>query len=522
MLFLATFGANAQAPNISYSSPQVYTVPVPISPLSPTNTGGAVPVPALVNLATGLINPTGVAIDAVGNVYVAEPGSSATNYSDGAVIMIASGGGTPVVLGSGFFEPTGVAVDASGNVYVADYGNNAVKEIPAGGGAIVTLGSGFSGPYGIAVDAFGNLYIGDSNNNEVKEIPAGNGTPVTLGSGFNHPTGVAIDAAGNVYVTDHANNAIKKILASGGSTITLAHGSGDPNGVAVDAAGDVYFVDPESLAITELPGGSNVNEISIGSEEIGLVGIAINGNGVLCVADGNDNTVKQIISGGYSVSPGLPFGLSFSSYTGIISGTPVSTSPATNYTVTATNTSGSSTATINITVNAPPPPNISYSSPQVYTVGIPIAPLAPLNTGGIAPTASIITLAAGFNNINGITLDPAGNIYITESGNNDVKEIASTGGTPFIITSPGTVFNDPTGVGIDASGNLYVAETGNMDVKRINRGNLSLSTISSGYTPYGIAVSNTGNIYASDVTNNTVRMSHQRRQRLPVLIIQGA
>ena len=70
----------------------------------------------------------------------------------------------------------GVAVDAAGNVYVADRGDNNVYMIPVGGGAQVTLGSGFTGPYGVAVDATGNVYIADNFNNTVKEIPVGSST----------------------------------------------------------------------------------------------------------------------------------------------------------------------------------------------------------------------------------------------------------------------------------------------------------------------------------------------------------
>ena len=73
--------------------------------------------------------------------------------------------------------PLGVAVDRLGNVFVADYGNNAVKEIPAGGGTVQTLGSGsgFDGPSGVAVNAAGDVFVANANNNTVKEIPADGG-----------------------------------------------------------------------------------------------------------------------------------------------------------------------------------------------------------------------------------------------------------------------------------------------------------------------------------------------------------
>jgi hypothetical protein len=81
-------------------------------------------------------------------------------------------------LGSGFNGPGGVAVDASGNIFVADTGNSAVEEILASSGysSVISLGSGFNSPQGVAVDASGNVFVADTGNNAVKEIVAVNGT----------------------------------------------------------------------------------------------------------------------------------------------------------------------------------------------------------------------------------------------------------------------------------------------------------------------------------------------------------
>jgi sugar lactone lactonase YvrE len=89
----------------------------------------------------------------------------------------------------------------------------------------------------------------------------------------------------------------------------------------------------------------------------------------------------------YSVSPALPAGLSINPTTGVISGTPTQVSAATNYTITATNEGGSGSAVVNIRVKAQAP-NISYASPQLYTVGTAITALSPNNTGGEVPGTS--------------------------------------------------------------------------------------------------------------------------------------
>ena len=159
-----------------------------------------------------------------------------------------SGAVNPV--GGGFNNPYGVAVDASGNVFVADNGNSAVKEIVAVNGVVSStspvnpVGSGFSGPTGVAVDASGNVFVADNGNSAVKEIVAVGGVVSStsqvnpVGSGFSNPSGVAVDGSGNVFVADNGNSAVKEIVAvngvvssqfasqPGGQRIQLAHRRG--------------------------------------------------------------------------------------------------------------------------------------------------------------------------------------------------------------------------------------------------------------------------------------------------------
>src|SRR6185312_820973 len=83
------------------------------------------------------------------------------------------GGYTPVTLATGLNMPGGVAVDAIGNVFVADVNNSKVKKFPVGGGAAVVIGSGFSFPAAVAVDAAGNVFVADASSAINRFLPKG-------------------------------------------------------------------------------------------------------------------------------------------------------------------------------------------------------------------------------------------------------------------------------------------------------------------------------------------------------------
>ena len=181
--------------------------------------------------------------------------------------------------------PFDVAVDAAGNLYIADWGNKRVREVSSAG-IITTIApaTGLSLPIGVAVDAFGNLYVADSGSNCVLKISAagvqvvaGNGTMQFSGDGgpaassqMNQITGVAIDQAGNIYIADFLNGRIREVSTAGvittvagggpaapgdGGLATNAH-LGFPEGVAVDSAGNIYIADSYDSRVRRVsPGG---------------------------------------------------------------------------------------------------------------------------------------------------------------------------------------------------------------------------------------------------------------------------
>ncbi len=194
--------------------------------------------------AASFNRPTGVAVDASGNVYVADTGNhKIRKIAAGGVVTTLAGSGTAgsadgTGTSAGFSSPAGVAVNSVGNVFVADTGNNKIRMVTAAGAVTTFAGSGaagatdatgtaasFSGPVGITVDTAGNVYVADANNHKIRQISATGVVTTWAGTGtagatdatgsaatFNVPKGVMIDSADTLYIGDTSNNKIRKIV----------------------------------------------------------------------------------------------------------------------------------------------------------------------------------------------------------------------------------------------------------------------------------------------------------------------
>jgi sugar lactone lactonase YvrE len=258
------------------------------------------------------LNPHGVALDAAGNLYLADSGNNRIRKvaaATGVITTVAgnglkgfSGDGGPAV-GAELDGPTGVALDAAGNLYVADGiadGNMRIRRVAAATGVITTVAGngsqGYSGDGvlatsaqlstlgGLATDASGNLYIADNFNHRIRKVSAATGIITTVaGSGvaghsgdgglatsaeLNNPLAMAADASGNLYIADSANFRIRKVTASTGTIATLVNGGNDtslvysdsqhgfPCAVAVDASGKLYIADFGTSRIRKVPAGA--------------------------------------------------------------------------------------------------------------------------------------------------------------------------------------------------------------------------------------------------------------------------
>jgi sugar lactone lactonase YvrE len=240
-------------------------------------------------------------------IYGTGQGPVAAFFTTSANPTTVNTGGVPL---SG---PKGVAVDAAGDIFIADTGNARVVKIPASG-TPTTVGVGLEYPQGLAVDGAGDLFIADNNLNEVIEVPAGctsSGCQIIVGSGLNSQLGVAVDGAGDVFFGSYGDHEVVEVPANGGpqtvvySPVTGSGPTSNPVGLAVDGAGDLFIADFGLAKVVKIPAGctSSACQTTVGSELYQPEGVAVDAAGDVFIADAvnyqviNDGVVWEVPAG---------------------------------------------------------------------------------------------------------------------------------------------------------------------------------------------------------------------------------
>jgi trimeric autotransporter adhesin len=307
-------------------------------------------------------SPLGVAVDSAGNLYVADRDNHRIcKVTPAGIISTVAGNGALGYSGDGgpataarLNEPADVAVDAAGNLYIADTSNALIRKVTTGGIISTVAGNGTSGysgdgepapaarlnrPIGVAVDSAGTLYIVDAGNNRIRKVmtgiistAAGTGASGYGGDGgpaieapLNYVRAVAVDSAGNLYIADTGNHRIRKVTplgiistVAGNEKYNVGRDPGiataawlqTPNGVAVDSAGNLYIA--ENSRIRKVTAGT-ISRVAGQDRAAGYGGdgetasdarfsepqdVAVDSAGNLYIADTGNHRIRKVTPAG--------------------------------------------------------------------------------------------------------------------------------------------------------------------------------------------------------------------------------
>lgn len=397
--------------------------------------------PAYPGLRTGAVVLLDSGNNVLGTAYVSGVGVGGLDVlSPSNVIEIAGifkEAGSPEngipATGAMLRQPASVALDGAGNLYIADSANNEVRMVCAGASSATISGSSCSGA-GIITTIAGTgagTYTGDN----------GSASASTL----NSPSGISFDGAGNLYIADTGNNVVRKITASTG-TITTVAGDGTlgfggdglaanavsvelnaPWGVTVDAGGNLYIADTYNQRIRRVDAATGIITTSVGNGDSSGLG---DGKGTF------SGDLGPAISAGLS----LPYAVAFDSYGDML------IPDAGNNRIRAVKATG----------------GVVSSSSIISTLAG--------NGAASASCANGPTNAMPLNSPEGVAVDPAGNLYISDTGDScirkanvtsgDLVTIAQTGNNAISVSGvPGQAeVYEPIGIVLDGLGNVYYAD----------------------------------------------------------------
>lgn len=548
------------------------------------NTGPGHPSPPQEALASFLASPQSVVTSSSGTVFVSDFGNNRVRRinSDGTVTTVA-GDGQAGFRGDGgsatsaeLSEPSGLALDAAGDLYIADSGNNRIRKLTPAGVITTVAGNGLAGdtgdggraidaqlhqPAGVAIGPDNSIYIADTGNNRVRQVTpngiiitvAGNGQRgfadgLAIHAELDEPTGVAA-AGGTLYIADFGNNRVRRL--SSGIITTFAgndlSGPGGDNGPAIDAQLD----GPESVAVSR-DGGVYIADF--GHNEIRLV----NTNGIITTVAGNaisgfsgDNgpaTAAQIDN-----PVGVAIGQDGTVYIADTGNDRVRKIAAGIMSTLAGNGQGAFGG------DRGPPSAAQISEPYGLAVS-PNGNLYIADTGNnrirMVSHGKITTLAgtgqAGFsgddgpaaaaelNAPNGLAVNADGDLYIADTSNHRIRMVSPAG----VITTvagdgeEGLRDTDPNGdgqaavqaqlhapisVAVGADGrSIYISDSSNNRIRLVKPNGVITTfagTGSPGFAgdggsavhamldaPQGVAVAANGDVYVADTGNNRIRL----------------
>jgi sugar lactone lactonase YvrE len=508
-------------------------------------------------------NPTSVAVDAVGNVYVADRDNHLIRVVNTTpeVLTIAGSGGAGFVDGTGtaaeFDFPTGLALDGDGNLYVADRGNHCLRQINAAGVVTTLAGSGlagfldspasgqlwpataaqFSSPYRVAVEAAtGALYLTEEGSQRVRKVARGSLLSITLPQAYSSngdlelgtPVTETLRPGSTYYFRARATNtqgpAVGEILSFAtlvGPELAVLDGP-NTSSAALQHAQPVpvdFGVTPRGTPVTRQFTIANPGDWDLAVTAINVPAGFSRGSSLGVLAPGASRTFTVTLTatadgsfaGNLVIVSDDPAHASFTiPLTGVVLAPPSVTTVAASAVV-------ATGATLNATIN---PQNSGTTAWFEYATD-------PEFDGVLVST--VAAAGNGLNQPNGLVADADGNLYVADTLNHRIRKIAQDG-TPSTFAGTGVAgfadgdvavaqFNEPIGLALAADGTLYVADSKNHRIRAISASGLVTTHAglgTSGFTdgvdtgarfatPHGLALGSDGTLYVADRGNHRIR-----------------
>lgn len=436
--------------------------------------------------------PEAVALDAAGNVYVADDSYAVRKITPKGEVSILAGSRTK----SGYKDATGtsarfgtiggVAVDAAGNVYVSDAGNGAVRKVtPKGVVSTLVKSSKLRGAAGLAVNSSGTVYVASWNEHLIYKISSKGKLSVFAGrkgkpgkangtgtkARFRNPVAVAVDASGNVFVSDQGNYAVRKITPAGVVTTLAgkrseegyvdAKGSkarfSNLGGLSVDSAGNILVADWYNNALRKItPAGvvTTLNRVVPGFADGKLDealfvqpgAIAVGSNGSIYIADSGNDAIRVLAANGKVKTLAGP------TRKGLV------------------NDKGAKARFRFPTGVAATDKGVVYVADYGNRV------IRKITAKGVTSTVAI--KHEGLFRPADVALGPDGSLYIADAGGHTIRRLSSKGVLTVVAGSPGHAgsadgtgtaarFSSPRGLAVHPSGEIFVADSGNRVLRKI-------------------------------------------------------